>query len=175
MQEPPMPREPSPVSEQLPISIDGQEPVPMSSGEVKLWIHDDLHASPAIGSNLISAGHTRPSSPLLPNSPATSVHRRITLGGRYKVLLPSLIEDDTTPIQSIGYMPAPSRGCSPCHPLLSLFPLTSLPIISDLTIEPSPIIDTVTSEDYSPGDAAPPRGHHDSHTLFTPSAPGGWM
>jgi hypothetical protein len=38
MQEPPLPREPSPISEQLPISMDGQEPVPMSPGEVKLWI-----------------------------------------------------------------------------------------------------------------------------------------
>jgi hypothetical protein len=98
MQEPPVLRELSPVSKQLPIFIDGQEPVPMSPREVKLWVYDNLYTPPAMGSNPISAGHTRPSSPSSPNSPATSVHRRITSGGRYKVSLPSLTVDDTTPI-----------------------------------------------------------------------------
>jgi hypothetical protein len=36
MQEPPVLREPSPVSEQLPIPLNGQEPIPMSPREVKL-------------------------------------------------------------------------------------------------------------------------------------------
>jgi hypothetical protein len=36
MQEPPLLREPSPISEQLPIPMDGQEPVSMSPGEVEL-------------------------------------------------------------------------------------------------------------------------------------------
>jgi hypothetical protein len=44
-----------------------------------------------------------------------------------------------------------------------------LPITSDLPIKPSS-----TLEEYSPGDTTPPRGHHVSHTPFTPSAPGGW-
>jgi hypothetical protein len=38
MQEPLLLIEPSPVSKQLPISMDGQELVPMSPGEVELWI-----------------------------------------------------------------------------------------------------------------------------------------
>jgi hypothetical protein len=98
IQEPPMPQSPSPVSEQLPISMDGQELIPISPGEVELWIHDDLCAPPAAKSNPVLAGYTRPSSPSLPDSPATSVHRRITLEGRYKVPLPSPIEDDTAPV-----------------------------------------------------------------------------
>jgi hypothetical protein len=36
MQEPPMPKSPSPVSEQLSIPLDKEEPIPMSPGEVKL-------------------------------------------------------------------------------------------------------------------------------------------
>jgi hypothetical protein len=36
MQEPPVLREPSSISEQLPIPLDEQEPVPISPGEVKL-------------------------------------------------------------------------------------------------------------------------------------------
>jgi hypothetical protein len=99
----------------------------------------------------------------LPNSSAAPVHRRITSGGRYKVPLPSLIEDDTAPVQSTSYMPAPSRGHSPHHPLSTLFPLTLLPITGSLPDEPSPTTD-----------AAPPGGHHISYTPFTPSAPGGW-
>jgi hypothetical protein len=88
MQEPLMPQSPSPVSEQLPIPLDEQEPVPMSPGEVELWVYDDPHAPPAAGSNPISAGHTRPSSPSLPDSLTTPIYRRIMPEGRYKVPIP---------------------------------------------------------------------------------------
>jgi hypothetical protein len=166
-------REPSTISEQLPIPLDKQEPIPISSGEVKLWVHDDPHAPPAMGSNPISAGHTRLSSPSSPDSPATPVYRRITSGGRYKVPLPSPTEDSTTPIQSISHTPAPSRECSLGHPLLSLFSLTLLPVTSDLSIGPSPTIEAATLEEYSLGDATPPGGYYVSHIPFTPSTPGG--
>ena len=165
-------REPSTISEQLPIPLDEQEPIPISSGEVKLWVHDDPHAPPAMGSNPISAGHTRPSSPLLPDSSAASVHRRITLGGRYKVPLPSPTEDNTAPIQSTSYTSTPSRGCTLCHLLSSLFSLMLLPVTSDLPIEPSPTIEATTPEEYSPGDTAPSRGHHVSHTPLHPFCTG---
>jgi hypothetical protein len=98
MQEPPMLREPSPVSKQLHIPLDGQEPVPISSGEIKLWVYDDPHAPPAVRNNPTLAGHTRPSSPSSPDSPAASVCRRITSGGRYKVPLLLPLGDDTTPV-----------------------------------------------------------------------------
>jgi hypothetical protein len=124
-------REPSLISKQLPIPLDEQELVPMSPGEVELWVHDDLHTPPAMGSNPVLAGHTRPPFPSLPNSPTAPVHRRITSEGRYKVPLLSLTEDSTAPIQSTSYMPAFSRGRSLHHLLLSLFPLTLLPITSD--------------------------------------------
>jgi hypothetical protein len=86
MQEPPMPREPSPIPEQLPIPLDEQEPVSMSPGEVELWVYDDPHAPPAIESNPVSAEHTRPSSPSLPDSPATPVYRRSHQKGDTKSL-----------------------------------------------------------------------------------------
>jgi hypothetical protein len=143
--------------------MDEEEPALISPGEVELWLYDDPCTLPATRSNPISARHTRPSSPSLPDSPAAPVCRRITSGGRYKVPLPCPIEDDTTSVQSTSYMPAPSRGCSLHHPLSTLFPLMLLLITSSLPDEPSPTTD-----------AAPPRGHYISHTPFTPSTPGGW-
>jgi hypothetical protein len=98
MQEPPLLREPSPVSEQLPIFIDGQEPAPMSPGEVKLWVQDNPCALPAVGSNSTSVEYTRPSSPSLPNTLISLIHRRIISGGRYKVSLSLLPPTDNTPI-----------------------------------------------------------------------------
>jgi hypothetical protein len=82
--------------------------------------------------------------------------------------------DNATPIQSISYMPAPSRGHSLYHLLLSLFPLTPLLITSNLFSKPTPTTDAATPEEYSLGDAAPSGGYHISHTSFTPSALGGW-
>jgi hypothetical protein len=154
--------------------MNGQEPVPMLSGEVELWIQDDFHAPLIVGSNPTSAGYTRPPSPSSPNSSATPVHRRIISGGRYKVPLPLLSSADDTPVQSTSYVATPSRGCSPHHLLLSLFPLTSLPVTSNLPIGSSPTTEAATPEKYSLGDTTPPRGHHVSHTPFTSSAPGGW-
>jgi hypothetical protein len=159
MQEPPLPKEPPPVSEQLPISIDGQEPVPISSGEVELWVQDNLCTPLAVESNPTSAGHTRPPFPSSPDSPAAPVYRRIMSGGRYKVPLLLLPPADDTPVQSISYMATPSRGCSPCHLLSSLFPLMLLPVTSDLPVRPSPTTEAATSEEYSPEDATPPGGH----------------
>jgi hypothetical protein len=146
----------------------------MSSGEVKLWLHDDPYAPLATGSEPVSARHTRPSSPLSPDSSATPVHSRITPGGRYKVPLPSPIKDSTAPVQSTSHMPAPSRRYSPCNPLSSLFPLMPLLVTSNPLVEPSPTTGTATPEEYSLEDATPPGGHHESHTPFTPSTPGGW-
>jgi hypothetical protein len=154
--------------------MDGQEPIPMSPREVKLWIYDDPHAPPAARSNPISAGYTRPFSPSSPDSPTTPVCRRIILGGRYKVPI-LLWPTDNTSVQSTSHTSTPSRGCSPCHPLSSLFPLMPLLITGNPFVEPSPTTDAATSEEYSLGDAAPSRGHHVSHTPFTPSAPGGWI
>jgi hypothetical protein len=108
MQEPPMLKEPLPVSEQLPIPLDRQEPISMSPGEVELWVHDDPCALPAMGSNLISAGHTRPFFPLSPDSPTAPVCRRIISEGRYKVPVP-LQSNNDAPVQSTSHMPAPSR------------------------------------------------------------------
>jgi hypothetical protein len=110
----------------------------------------------------------------LPDSSAASVYRRITSGGRYKVPLPSPTEDNTTPIQLTSYTSTPSRGCTLCHLLSSLFSLILLPITSDLPIRPSPTIEAATPEEYSLEDATPPGGHHISHIPFTPSALGGW-
>jgi hypothetical protein len=146
----------------------------MSSGEVKLWIQDDPHAPLAVGSNSTLAGHTRPSSPLSPDTFISLIHRRIISERRYKVPLLLLSPTDDAPVQSTSYVATPSRGCSPCHLLLSLFPLMPLPVTSDLPIEPSPTTEAATLEEYSLGDTTPPRGHHVSHTPFTPSTPGGW-
>jgi hypothetical protein len=49
-----------------------------------------------------------------------------------------------------------------------------LPVTSDLPVGPSPTTEAATPEEYSLEDTAPSRGHHVSHTPFTPSALGGW-
>jgi hypothetical protein len=132
---------PSPDSDGLPFHpkyLDAPGLEAMSLVELRAWLCNNSHALAMYGSQPMSAGHTRPVSPLSSNS--ASLCCRISAEGRYTPITHQVTPEETSAVAPADGPPAASSGHSPRSPFGGLQPLTSLvtqmPITGSESIRP---------------------------------------